>query len=86
MQILIHTAERTGARSGEHLAQGLTRQHIIQTRIALRRELTKPAGRPILHRSVIVGRNGASARHRLCEFQKSWHRPGVVPADILGWF
>ena len=37
--------------------------------ITLSRELTKPA---------IVGRRGASAGHRLCEFQNSWHRPGVV--------
>ena len=45
---------------------------------ALSRELTKAAGRPIWHRPVIVGRRGASAGHRLCEFQKSWQRPGVV--------
>ena len=49
----------------------------------LMRELTKPAGRPILHRPVVVERRGASAGHRLCEFQKSWHRPGVVRrADV----
>ena len=37
---------------------------------AEKRELTKPAGRPNLHRPVIVGRRGTSAGHRLCEFQK----------------
>ena len=40
--------------------------------------LSRPTGRPILHRPVIVAHRRASAGHRLCEFQKSWHRPGVV--------
>ena len=35
-------------------------------------------GRPILHRPDNVGRRGASVGHRLCEFQKWCHRPGVV--------
>ena len=28
-----------------------------------------------------AGRRRASAEHRLYEFQKSWHRPGVVRRD-----
>ena len=48
----------------------------IATLAPLSGELTKPAGRPADFAS--AGRRGASAGHRLCEFKKSWHRPGGV--------
>ena len=46
IHVLIHTAERTGVRSSEHLAQGLTRQHIIQTRFVI---VESPMVQPLRH-------------------------------------
>ena len=55
------------------------RMYLLYKKQVLRRELTKPAGWPILHRPVswdVVGHRPGIGY--VCEFKKSWHRPGVM--------